>query len=40
MIGAILGDVIGSRWEGQNKHPKTRNFMLFTKSVDLLTILF
>ena len=30
MIGACVGDVIGSRWEGQKKHPKTRNFDLFT----------
>jgi ADP-ribosylglycohydrolase len=30
MIGAIVGDVIGSRWEG-SKHPKSRNFLLFNK---------
>ena len=30
MIGACVGDVIGSRWEGQRKHPNTRDFHLFT----------
>lgn len=30
MIGSIIGDIIGSRWEG-TKHPKTENFLLFHK---------
>lgn len=30
MIGSIIGDYIGSRWEG-SKHPKTKNFLLFDK---------
>jgi ADP-ribosylglycohydrolase len=29
MIGCIIGDIVGSRWEGQRKHPKTKNFVLF-----------
>jgi len=31
VIGAILGDIIGSRWEGPKRHPKTKNFLLFNK---------
>jgi len=30
MIGAIVGDVVGSRFEGQWKHPKTKKFLLFS----------
>jgi len=32
MIGAIIGDVIGSRWEGSQRHPKTKKFLLFHKN--------
>jgi len=28
MIGAVIGDVIGSRWEGR-RHPRTSRFLLF-----------
>lgn len=31
MIGAIIGDCIGSRWEG-SRHPRTRKFPLFHKT--------
>lgn len=30
MIGSIIGDIIGSRWEG-SRHPKSKNFFFFTK---------
>jgi len=31
MIGAIFGDIAGSRFEGETKRPRTRDFYLFTK---------
>jgi len=31
MIGSIIGDCIGSRFEGKNSYPKTRKFLLFNK---------
>ena len=31
MIGSVVGDVIGSRYEGEKRHPKTKNFLLFDK---------
>jgi ADP-ribosylglycohydrolase len=31
MIGAIAGDIIGSRFEGARRHPITKNFLLFNK---------
>lgn len=31
MIGAIVGDIIGSRYEGLNRRPRTANFYFFTK---------
>jgi len=31
MIGAIVGDIVGSRFEGADKHPKKNNFSLFHK---------
>jgi len=29
MIGAIVGDIVGSRFEGPNKNPRRKNFSLF-----------
>jgi len=31
VIGSVCGDIIGSRFEGEARHPKTRNFLLFDK---------
>ena len=32
MIGCIVGDIIGSRYEGMNRFPKTKDFKLFHKA--------
>lgn len=31
MIGAIIGDLVGSKYEGANKHPTRVNFKMFPK---------
>ena len=38
MIGAIIGDIVGSRFEGMNHFPKHKRFSLFpstTKFTDV-----
>ncbi|MFA7219133.1 MAG: ADP-ribosylglycohydrolase family protein [Synergistaceae bacterium] len=32
MLGSIVGDIIGSRFEGMNNYPRIKNFSLFPKS--------
>jgi len=32
MIGCIIGDIVGSRFEGMSRYPKTKNFKLFHKT--------